>query len=231
MVATMKKEEKRRGGLGEALAQAGVLTLSERLTNLSREAWKHRPADNAGAARRKFMHDALSSELTYALMMEWKPQTVAGAIGWVLERAGDELRDEELAAQQAVPAKGSKAAAIGLRENVHVLPFRERGGALASTRGSRADQRAGVLVKAAAKLSMLDKFFVNGMPVGDCTPEELEGWASSKERDTRFVRMLAQGMPAGRPIRDSWRGDEVDNLYALASEQSGVALLTDDTGA
>lgn len=69
-----------------------------------------------------------------------------------------------------------------------------------------------------ARLSMLDKFKVNGQPIGDLTPVEAVAWAASRERDVRFVKLLTAGVPEDRRIRDHVRPDEADKLYERAQK-------------
>lgn len=66
------------------------------------------------------------------------------------------------------------------------------------------------------KLSKLDTFIINGRPIGECTPEEARGWASSRRRDALFVERLAANIPDGRPIREFVTGDEAEALYRSA---------------
>lgn len=69
-----------------------------------------------------------------------------------------------------------------------------------------------------ARLSMLDTFKVNGTPIGDITAQEANGWAASRERDVRFVRLLTQNLPPDKPIREFVRADEADAAYERAQE-------------
>lgn len=65
--------------------------------------------------------------------------------------------------------------------------------------------------------SMLDSFPINGRKLGDCTPQEAEKWAGSRERDARFVKLVIANLPANEPIRKYRRPDEVDAMYEEAS--------------
>jgi len=226
MPATLKKEHREPSNLGLALSEAGVRTAAQKLDKVCRDAWIHRPGVNMGGARRKWVRDCISGELTYALIEEWKPHLLAGAIGWALEQAEERLRAEAAAEQAAMP-KGKRKTAV-------VLPWsapptdKAKEAAAQQVRERRVDRITAVLQKTAVKLSKLDTFLVNGSPIGDLTPEEALGWAESRERDARFVRLLTQGLPPGRPIRDSYRGAEVDQMYEMVEhEHEGQLALTD----
>lgn len=192
-----------------AFQRAGVLTPSQKLDQLAREAWERHPAAQGAGARRKVVREALMGDLTWALIEQWKPSALAIAVGWLLEQAEEQIR-------QDAEAKASKAT----RKNRARLQLVETAQPESpkAARLAREEKRAAVLTRASVKLSMLDKVLVNGQPIGDLTPEEALSWASSRERDIRFVMMLTGGLPPGRPIRESWHGDEADKLYEMAEQ-------------
>jgi hypothetical protein len=104
-----------------------------------------------------------------------------------------------------------------------------QGGSGHSYRGGR-DPDAAPSRKSAASIealapvaaaSLLDTFRINGRAVGDMTPEDAEKWAASKERDARFVRLLTQNLPPGRPIREFRSAEDAALLYAEAEKESG----------
>lgn len=227
MPVSLKKEHREQTGFGQALSEAGVLTTSQKLERVCRDAWRHRPGVNMGGARRKWVRDCLQGELTYALMEDWKPHILAGAIGWALEQAEEKLREEAEAAAHAAQPKGKR------KSTSVVLPWKPqadaaRTAAAEQVRERRENRITAVLHKTAVKLSKLDTFLVNGSPVGDLTPEEAMGWAESRERDARFIRLLTQGLPPGRPIRDSYRGAEVDQMYEMVEHEQGNQLALTD---
>jgi len=117
------------------------------------------------------------------------------------------LAAQKLAAQKVI------ANANAARRPVVVPDKRERDEVIR-------DQRRETIIKTAIRLSKLDTFLINGRKIGDCTPEEAEGWAGSRERDAKFVRMLIHGLPPDKPIRDSIKGEEADSIYEK-SEQFG----------
>jgi hypothetical protein len=68
----------------------------------------------------------------------------------------------------------------------------------------------------------LNSFKVNGEPIGDCTAEVVLKVADNHERDARFMRYLASGVPLTGRIRDYKTEDEAATLWKKAQEE-GVA--------
>lgn len=182
------------GTLGAAMRQAGVVPARERLDQMAREAWRQHPYETGAGKRRQFIGAYLRGELTWSLVEEWRPSDLGAAVGWLLDLHKPREKPKLVSSSDA-PAP----------QSAEVTRF--------PGRADRARATQAVLAKTMVKLSKLDTFTVNGMPVGDCTPEEAEGWASARECDARFIRMLIQPCPPGRPIRESWDGDDVDKLY------------------
>jgi len=179
-----------------------------RVKRLAAEAWGLRPRGFDVASRRTHVKAALVTEMTYALLTEWEPGIA------------DQLVDRVLG--EAEPA-GNRAARVAARKLAEPKKDAQKP-ASPATRGRDEeirDRRRDVIVKTAIKLSKLDTFLVNGRPIGDCTPEEAEGWAGARERDARFVRLLISGLPPDRPIRESLKGNEADAIYGK-SEQFGT---------
>lgn len=71
-------------------------------------------------------------------------------------------------------------------------------------------------VVATVRRSLLDTFVINGQPIGDVTAREASAWASSKERDSKFVRLLVENLPPDQPIRKYRTDDDAASLYAKA---------------
>ncbi|MBR0668262.1 hypothetical protein GXW71_28175 [Roseomonas hellenica] len=66
--------------------------------------------------------------------------------------------------------------------------------------------------------SLLDTFKIKGKPIGDLTARQAAEWADTRERDTRFVRMLVQNLPPDDPIR-KWRtADQAREMFVEASD-------------
>lgn len=74
-------------------------------------------------------------------------------------------------------------------------------------------------VAAVAQQSLLNTFRVNGKPIGDLTPREVNRWAASRERDARFVRLLTQNLPPDEPIRRFRSDTDAGELYERARQE------------
>ena len=61
-------------------------------------------------------------------------------------------------------------------------------------------------------LSALDRVRVQGAAIGDVTPEQAMEFAAGRDRDARFARMVAAGVPAGKLIRHYVRPAEADSM-------------------
>lgn len=183
------------GNLAVAFRRAGVVPLKEHLDQIARDAWNQHPGENHSGKRRNFVGAYLKRDITWTLIEQWRPSDLGAAIGWLLEL------------HKPTPTTGSlpKLPAIYGRQPARMAEREEQ--------AAKARTKADIVAKVVVKLSMLDTFKVNGQPVGDCTPEEAEGWATSRERDARFIRMLIQPCPPGRPIRESWLGEDADRLF------------------
>lgn len=177
-----------------------------RVRRLASEAWSLRPRGVDVASRRSHLTAALATEMTYAMLLNWEPGIAEQLVDRVLGEAEPAVsRAARLAAQKLAAQK----VIAGARKPTVVPDKRQRDEIIR-------DQRRETIVKTAAKLSKLDTFLVNARPIGDCTPEEAEGWAGSRERDARFVRLLISGLPPDRPIRESIKADEADSIYEKA---------------
>jgi hypothetical protein len=196
----LKKEDT---AMSEAFARAGVVPASDRLSILAREAWIGRESDTDKAKRRRHITAALRLEMTWALveLTQGGNAVLAKAVGEALQRAWDEI--------EAAKPKRKRHLTV-----VRPEPTPDPQAAPASSK--RMERRAAALEKTALRLSKLDTVLANGRPIGDLTPTEAIGWAESRERDARFVRMICSGLPPDRPIRDSVKGDEADGMWEVA---------------
>jgi hypothetical protein len=69
----------------------------------------------------------------------------------------------------------------------------------------------------------LDSFLVHGEPIGDLTPEAVLARADLHERDARFMRLMASGVPQGHRIREFVTPDEAAERWRLAHEPPAPA--------
>lgn len=65
--------------------------------------------------------------------------------------------------------------------------------------------------------SILDRFLVNGKPVGDVTAAEAREWAGARKRDAQFVDMLTSGIPDNMVIRQCIKPDEAEKFWTKAA--------------
>jgi hypothetical protein len=70
------------------------------------------------------------------------------------------------------------------------------------------------------RLSMLDKFQINGKPIGELTPLEARKWAQSRKRDVRFVELLTANLPPDRLIKEFILPSEADAVYERAQRET-----------
>ena len=75
----------------------------------------------------------------------------------------------------------------------------------------------------AAQQSLLDTFKVNGRPLGKVTAGEAREWARSKTVAARFVRLMAEGIPAGEAIERHRSAGEAAAFLARATAESADA--------
>ena len=223
--------------MAEAFTAAGYKPPPERLMQCAFEAWTKYPGGQGAGARRDHIAVLLRGELTWRLVEDHAPRALTEAIEALLRRAGGAIsaqapngRVPVRAHDRALPGEG----AIADTKPSLAAPPRDtaaRGGQgggriegethaeIAPSLAAAADKHAAAMRARAAtvvRLSKLDTFLVNGQKIGDLTPHEALGWAASRERDVRFVRMLVQNLPLGRPIRESVAPETADELFARA---------------
>lgn len=171
-----------------------------RIRKLAAEAWSLRPRGVDSNGRRSHLLAALETEMTYAALTAWHPGVAEQLVSRVISEAEPSIsKAARLAAQKmADRANAARASGKTARPTAPVEPARKR---------------EETIIKTAIRLSKLDTFRINGRAIGDCTPEEAAGWAASRVRDAHFVRALIHGLPPGKPIRESLKGDEADTIY------------------
>jgi hypothetical protein len=73
----------------------------------------------------------------------------------------------------------------------------------------------------------LNEFKVNGEPIGDCTAEAVLMQAERHERDARFMRLMASGVPPQSKIRDFVSAEEAEKRWEMAQEPPRYASTPD----
>lgn len=171
-----------------------------RIRKLAAEAWSLRPRGVDSNGRRSHVVAALETEMTYAMLTKWEPGIAEQLVNRVIGEAEPAISKAGRLAAQKMADKVNAARASG-------KPSRP------APPAEPARRREETIIKTAIRLSKLDTFRINGRAIGDCTPEEAAGWAASRVRDAQFVRALIHGLPPGKPIRESLKGEEADTIY------------------
>lgn len=193
------------------------------------------------AIRQRYIRGALRADMTYALIDKYNPLAIEPMIVRLLEDAKRAIARQRPDTVQAV---GGGHRHHGTHEQIapatlsrdHAKPQTERGSEpsrFKATPGNdttaapnkltiladKQQARAKQTIATEVRMSRLDTFVVNGQKIGDLTPMEANAWASSRERDARFVRILTANLPADRPIREYRTGDEADEIYSRAEAE------------
>jgi hypothetical protein len=70
------------------------------------------------------------------------------------------------------------------------------------------------------RLTMLDTFRIDGMPIGDVQAGVARAWARREGRHVRWVTMLTSNVPAADPIRRWISAEDADDLWARSVEDA-----------
>jgi len=229
--------------LAEAFKSAGWQKPNDRLLDIALEAWGKWPGASMGGARRDFVAQRISGEMTYALIIGWNANLMPQAVGWLLNQARDAIENERDAAKAAGRSQSafgahqrnaptqtndatpqaerqSEGAKLAAKPNAPT-PSRSNLTALADKQAARARTSAAVQVK----LTRLDTVMVDGKPIGDCTVAEVRAWAARREadkraagRDAQFALNLVANLQGDVVIRQHWAPmlNDVDQMYDRA---------------
>jgi hypothetical protein len=208
----------------KAFEDAGFVPADVRLRLAAIEALKTSPGSWDGA--KDALYAAVRSDT--ALLWEMFAPYRSQAAHMVLAKAAAEMRESERAqrAERVVPGPSAPGhdecdsqmldARRAETQNSSGRGKRNSGNQAAAAPSARAGMDA---VAAVTRLSLLDTFRINGRAIGDCTPEEAQRWATSRERDARFVRLLTANLPPGAPIRTYRRPEDTQAIYEQASQE------------
>lgn len=193
-------------------------TQKRRLAKMATQALKSSPRSWDGAKDAFFKLIRSDADLLWELFAPYRAQ----AIQPLLTYAASELRELERAQDNVrAPAKSGHAADDG---QMNIARHEGKGGGGHGNDDSHKrtanPSRSGMdAVAAVTRLSLLDTFKVNGMPIGDATAAEAIQWARSQQRNVRFVQLLTANLPRDQPIRNYRKGDEVQAIYEQASQE------------
>ena len=188
--------------------------LQRRMMQVAREAIHCSPKNWDGAKDAFYAKVRKDPDLLWELLAPYRAQA---AQFWLTQAAA------EIHAQNRKLAETPKSGGVQSPSAGHGTPdpANETGGHPARDHHNPDALRPTAAAGAAAianvtRLSLLDTFKVNGQSIGDVTPVEANRWASSRERDARFVRLLTQNLPPDQPIKKYRTPDDAQALYAQA---------------
>ena len=206
----------------DAFRRAGVRPAQERLAEIATKALIANAA-NWSAAQAAVL-DAVKNDA--ALLWELLEPYRGAVVQKLLTQVAAEMR----AAQRDGGGQCSRASHISAAPAVRLVPQPQSDRRVqperpTAPRPSVAPRNPVVAAQAVAdvvRLSMLDKFRANGIPIGDMTSEQANRWAVSQQRDVTFVRMLTANLPPTEPIRKYRTAEEADALYQKAKDEADV---------
>jgi hypothetical protein len=178
-----------------------------RLKEVAMVAFKQSPRNWDGAKDALYKLVRKDPDLLWEMFQPYRAQ----AAQKLLTEAAQKYRQEQLARQPVVVRHSGAGQDLNADQIRHARPALKSADSIAS-------------IAPVAQASLLDTFRINGRPLGDLTPEEADKWASSRERDARFVRMLTQNLPPGIPIRNFRTAEDAATIYAQAEKEIGHAV-------
>ena len=235
--------------LKEALREAGFEYPHEKLRRFAVEAWAAYRSAASSEPRRKYVTEALRHDPTYVLVNMVNPNMMPQAIGFLLNRTAQEIAAE--AAKNTKPSLvgGGQILADTQDKSAPTKQSPDHDAATQSegeqascgsipmlappaypTLSDLADKqaaRAKDAIATMARLTRLDTFKINGVPIGSCTAGQVRAWAASRKRDSqlalrdeRIAMALSSNIPSGDIIRDYWKDEaEIDKVFARAEAE------------
>jgi hypothetical protein len=205
--------------MAQALRAAGVVTVEERLREIAVEVLAAHGTSRVAAVNALYARVRHESDLLDALFEPYRELALRRLLGGV----ESDMRREEMARQERVLGGGREAGA----SHVTDAPDERPGGGQMSTddhaprapaphhTNRRAAQES---VGAVLRLTMLDIFRIDGMPIGDVQAGVARAWARREGRHVRWVTMLTSNVPSADPIRRWITPDDADELWARSVE-------------
>lgn len=184
--------------LAQAFEDAGFQSAEAILREIAREALLRYPLDRAAR------HSTLSNAVRDRPELLWRYFELfreAAADRWIAE-----VRPGVAAERQDTSASRPSSSAESIRQRTAAL----------ANAGDAA--RASVM-----RNSILDRFTINGHPLGDVTPTEAREFIAAKarqsQRDVRFIDLLTAGMNFDRPIRAITTPDLAEEAWRRANAE------------
>lgn len=182
-------------GMKKAMQDAGFRDFVAEVTALALTAARRHPDNRATA------HEQLVAAI-------WADLDMARSLYALFDQAVTRKpldQAYQALAQERRPASAKAPAKLTLEE---------------SQRRAHEASRAGREAAAARdRQSWLDRFMVNGRPIGTVTVREAAGWATTRSIEARFVRLLIHGMPEDGVIGRYATAEDADRVMALARQQ------------
>lgn len=174
-------------------------------------------------ARAEFLRRALADPaLAYELFKPWLKVAADDYLSSAARKAAERRREE---GHRSTVEKAN--AAFPPRANSlpsNIVPVREH---LRGKAGTVAPQPLSTMARIAASAARepevrnyLHSFTINGRPIGEVTGMEARAWVRSHRRDTRFVALLAEGVPDMSAIGAHRTVEEAAAIYAQAEQEA-----------
>lgn len=169
----------------------------------------------------KRLTEAADWELVWALCEEVRrpaARRLFDRVLWQIKQQNRRLFPSEEVTARPTPPASYRPGTTDIRGPSTQLAERlARSSTVAATGRALAEQAA-----RKERLSWLDKFMVNGRPVGDIDPREASLFSHLRAREVRFIELLLMRMTPGSPltIRECVDDDEADRLWVQADEET-----------
>jgi hypothetical protein len=209
--------------LATALRGAGFGTTKERLRNIAVELLGVHNANDTATREALFARVQPHADLLCELFAPYREQALKRYLDFISDCLAEESRKQEprppKARTTAAPSKpsggaGSAPSRQGFGSLIEDNRPTTARALLAKADARRAAQRqAQRNVGAVLKMSMLEEFKLNGMPIGKMTAGAALSWARRTGQHVRFVTMLAANLPQTEPIENYIKPEEANELW------------------
>jgi hypothetical protein len=203
--------------LAQALRAAGVVTIEEQLRSIAIEVLAAHGTSRIAAANALYARVRHDADLLDGLFEPYRELALRRLLGGI----ESEMRRDELTRQERARGGGR----IASDDHAGSAPNERPGGGHKAREyqipgaptppNRRAAQDS---VGTVLRLTMLDTFRIDGMPIGDVQAGVARAWARREGRHVRWVTMLTSNVPAADPIRRWISAEDADDLWARSVE-------------
>jgi hypothetical protein len=207
--------------LANALREAGIVTVAERLRDMAINVLAVHASSRAAASEAMYAAVRYDTDLLDELFAPYRELALKRLLGAV----ESEMRQHERAEQEKAGSGGR-----GSRDDHGVYaPSARPGGGLegGESQGAVApaapppDRRmAQESVANVMRLTMLDTFKIDGIAIGDMQAGAARAWARREGRHVRWVGLITANVPAADPIRRWIAPDDADALWARSLDSA-----------